>query len=694
MNTSVLPQAEADCSPLPGGQLADMQAAPIWLLWKEVFRDGKAKPAKVPYYADGAVRRGTYEALDDRARLVPYDEAFRLLADNPKAYAGLGFVLGPDGRGGCWQGIDFDDVQQNGLAEVANAVPGYVEFSPSGEGAHAVGYGESFATLGPNGTGLEAYAGGRFFTFTGQKIRDTGQVCLASFVEQSVRPRHQARRSDTFTPGIVTVDAATIKDLRSALLSMRADDYDIWYRMGLALKELGDAGRGLWLEWSATSEKFDPLAASRAWDHYKPHSTGYGAVFAEAMRRGWVNPQAVGDPRHGASVAEDLISNLQTDKGAALTSSSARLSLLRDDDLDALPPLRWMVKGVIPDAGIGAIYGASGTYKSFLSVDLLAHVSNGKEWFGHRVKAAPAVYVPFEGQAGVPKRIRAWRQMQSAERHPERVGTFEPDEDVLSNVAVVMEPINLLDPNDRDRLVATLTKEGLAGGLLEIDTLAQAASGIEENSSEMGKMLTIFRELQQRLGGVILLVHHSGKDESRGMRGWSGLHAAMDFVIECRSRGEPGARLAEFSLTKVKDDATGATHPFRLDMVPLGPDEDGDPVTSLVVRPVEPDQQSEHPFKQDKPDKAGTDADTAGKDDDFIDAWTRSQVLANKYPSKNGLKSQLGEMKDTGYEITQVRVLAAIDRLLDSCRLVREPKSPNGNPWLRPQDVDVGGSPA
>lgn len=54
---------------------------------------------------------------------------------------------------------------------------------------------------------------------------------------------------------IITLPPETIRDLRSALLSMRADDYNLWIKVGMALKPLGDVGRGLWLEWSLTSGK-------------------------------------------------------------------------------------------------------------------------------------------------------------------------------------------------------------------------------------------------------------------------------------------------------------------------------------------------------------------------------------------------------------------------------------------------------
>ena len=54
---------------------------------------------------------------------------------------------------------------------------------------------------------------------------------------------------------VITLPPETIQHLRSALLSMRADDRDLWIKCGMALKSLGDVGRGLWLQWSLTSEK-------------------------------------------------------------------------------------------------------------------------------------------------------------------------------------------------------------------------------------------------------------------------------------------------------------------------------------------------------------------------------------------------------------------------------------------------------
>lgn len=286
------PAGEADPFPdLP----AEMKAARRWLLWRsEPNADPAKKPRKTPYYVNGERRHGALDTPEDVANLTTYDLACAAL----HAYTGLGFALGPDGTGACWQGIDLDDLDSHpGLQFVADDLPGYTERSPSGAGVHAIGYGRSFAVLGSNTTGIEAYAHGRYFTVTGESTSNGELTCLAEFVEGRLSPLHSRRPQDTSAPteGPGTLSGMLAQhDLRSALASMRSDDRDLWVRMGHALKELGDIGRGLWLEWSRTSDKFDPADAARVWESLKGDRTGHQAVFAEAQRQGWANPAAGG----------------------------------------------------------------------------------------------------------------------------------------------------------------------------------------------------------------------------------------------------------------------------------------------------------------------------------------------------------------------------------------------------------------
>ncbi len=86
------------------------------------------------------------------------------------------------------------------------------------------------------------------------------------------------------------ISAVDIQNLRSALLHLRADDRKFWVKIGLALKSLGDVGRGLWLEWSMTSKKYEPIEAADTWDSLQPTTITYKSVFSEAQKLGWINP--------------------------------------------------------------------------------------------------------------------------------------------------------------------------------------------------------------------------------------------------------------------------------------------------------------------------------------------------------------------------------------------------------------------
>jgi hypothetical protein len=78
---------------------------------------------------------------------------------------------------------------------------------------------------------------------------------------------------------------------------------------------------------------------------------------------------------------------------------------------------------------------------------------------------------------------------------------------------------------------------------------------------------------------MVVLVHHSGKDESRGARGWSGLRAAADFEMEIiRSDND---RVA--TVTKMKGGEDGGEYGFKLETVTVGMDDDGDVETTCVV---------------------------------------------------------------------------------------------------------------
>lgn len=246
-----------------------------------------------------------------------------------------------------------------------------------------------------------------------------------------------------------------------------------------------------------------------------------------------------------------------------------RFRLMTPADLASLPPVRWRVRGVLPFDGIGAIFGPSGSGKSFLTLDMLASVANGGEWFGCRVKRAPVLYVALEGEAGIAQRVKAFELKNGP---------------VASGIRFMLQALDIRNAGDRADLVQAIKAAGWCGGVLCLDTLNRAAPGMDENDSKsMGEVIGAAKAIQAELGGLVLLVHHTGKDATKGMRGHSSLHAALDAAIEVCREGDR----REWKMHKSKDGEDGEAHPFRLDVVEVGTDDEGEPITSCVVVPEE-----------------------------------------------------------------------------------------------------------
>jgi putative DNA primase/helicase len=246
-------------------------------------------------------------------------------------------------------------------------------------------------------------------------------------------------------------------------------------------------------------------------------------------------------------------------------------TLLSGAEVEDAPGTEWLVKGVIPTQGLAAIYGPSASGKTFLALDLALTLASGAKWFGHRIpRNVPVVYAPLEARGGIKLRLRAWRTARESESLP-------------SGFRVLGESqMSILNPDDVDALGRCIVDGVGPGAVVMLDTLHRAMSGADENSaSDMGSVIEGAQQLQGLTGGLVILIHHSGKDASRGMRGSSALFAAMDAVVAVTSEGSGSHR--RWTLEKSKDGEAGTGEGFKLRQVSWGLDADGEPLNSCVV---------------------------------------------------------------------------------------------------------------
>jgi KaiC/GvpD/RAD55 family RecA-like ATPase len=561
----------------------DLRSLPAWVMWRYEQVPGEDKPRKVPYYASGKRRSGVQGSPEDMAQLVAFDAIVSAAAR--KGFDGVGITTLPD-----WGVtiVDFDRAVVNGalLPDVAGAASGtYAEFSPSGEGVHVVVKG-SFPNKKNHGDkttpghyGVETFHSKGFVTWTGNPLpiteimgaentigpmsEDLLQILNARLLtarerEQGERPRPAVEpmglHHDQITECLEAIDP-------------EEGGHDQWLRIGMAIHhETNGEGFDLWDEWSekgATYPGRDNL--QRRWDSFgrRPGGVTIRSLLKVAHQHG-VDVGVIGADEDFEDLGPDPEAGKDDKAPAELSAFAFKLQPIHE--FAAQPSGGWIVKNVIPRAELGIIYGASGSGKTFIILDIALAVARGVPWRGLRVKQGRVVYIVAEGAGGFRKRARAYAQQN---------GIDLKDVDVL----VLDATPNLLD----DKQVKLLTKAIEAAGaisMIVVDTFAQMTPGANENAAEdMGKAINHVRSVGRKVGACVVLVHHAGKDAAKGARGWSGLRAAADFELEVTRDGDNRT----LNTTKQKDADDQEQWGFRLEEITIGIDEDGDDITSCVI---------------------------------------------------------------------------------------------------------------
>ncbi len=132
-------------------------------------------------------------------------------------------------------------------------------------------------------------------------------------------------------------------------------------------------------------------------------------------------------------------------------------------------------------------------------------------------------------------------------------------------------------------------------GVIALDTVNRSLAGSESSDEDMSAYIRAADALRDAFKCLIVLVHHCGLDATRP-RGHTSLTGALDVQIAVKKAGDlTVSAIVEFN----KDGPEGAEIVSRLLPVEIGVDDDGDPISSLVVEPVDSSSPSARPA-QDK----------------------------------------------------------------------------------------------
>jgi hypothetical protein len=248
-----------------------------------------------------------------------------------------------------------------------------------------------------------------------------------------------------------------------------------------------------------------------------------------------------------------------------------RFQLTPFDELTIGAKRSYLVKGLIPRTGVVVVWGPPKCGKSFWTFDLTMHVALGRQYRGRRVQQGPVVYAAFEGAHGFKARAEALRRRSLSEDHSDvdfhligaRANLVTDHKELIRDIRAQLE----------DRVPACVV----------LDTLNRSLAGSESKDEDMSAYVAAADAVREAFGCVVIIVHHCGVDGTRP-RGHTSLTGAVDAQLAVR-RDAAGNVIVEVEY--MKDGPEGDIIANRLEVVEVGTDEDGDPISSCVVVPVE-----------------------------------------------------------------------------------------------------------
>lgn len=190
------------------------------------------------------------------------------------------------------------------------------------------------------------------------------------------------------------------------------------------------------------------------------------------------------------------------------------------EELENLPPPRWLVESLLPENAFAVLYGPSGAGKSFLALDIAMHIATGLPWKERTTAPGFVLYVSAEGRVGLGQRLKAWRVDKRLDA-----------EDLRGRIALVPEAVSVHAESDHiETLFERFEEVDMEPSLIVFDTLARCFDGDENKTEDMGKFVKGVDRFRQRYGCAVLAVHHTNTQEMRE-RGNGALRAASDTMI-------------------------------------------------------------------------------------------------------------------------------------------------------------------
>jgi hypothetical protein len=241
-------------------------------------------------------------------------------------------------------------------------------------------------------------------------------------------------------------------------------------------------------------------------------------------------------------------------------------------ELGAMPRIEWLVDKMIPEKGLGQIYGPWKSHKTFVTLDMVLCIATGRPWRGRDVKRGRVVYVIGEGQSDLYDRICAWCSVNDVDV-ADLDGWFR----------AVISPVQVNDDAQLTEFGGLLKADEVKLDLIVFDTVSRNMKGDESATDTMKGFVEGCDRLKAFFGCAVIVVHHTGHDKTRS-RGSTVLIAAVDVSIRV-ARVNENATLTRVTVEHIRAASPGDALHFEPEEIML--DFEGQRA-SIAMRQVDP----------------------------------------------------------------------------------------------------------
>src|SRR5215216_5641588 len=339
----------------------ELRTESSWVLWRKEHRDGKL--TKVLYQAshrraDSTAPR-TWTSFEEAVEAFEHDDFFD----------GIGFVFHPDNP---YCGADIDDVSEDEARRWIERFDSYTERSPSGNGFHIIC--KAKVPKGTNRDEGELYSSSRFFTMTGDVVRDVPvretQDAADEFYKFLRRDDEPPKERAAQTSSILT-DAEVVRLAENA---KHGDEFSAIYRGGGQFKsgserDLSLASRiAFWTQDEAQIERImrGSGCAREKWDRHRTYLRDTITKALSSLTETYTAPRERASKSIGKSSEEPVEEPRRKARFERIDLGEPIASGMEPPDM--------LVAEELYAGRVHCIYSAGGTGKTFKALWLIKEV--------------------------------------------------------------------------------------------------------------------------------------------------------------------------------------------------------------------------------------------------------------------------------------------------------------------------------